>query len=215
MASPYATAEYSHSTPTAVKKLSGADQYNNSASSIYINTSYSSSSTYANGVGTAPSTYGSSDSAHDGDQDLNIENANMFVRWLSESVGRVSQLSSQIEIPQYAKELLLVMIDGLGKQYVEVALDHAMDRLQDKQSESTAEYLDHTIRVTNDIIQLISNTANKLLMELAADSTTVRRDMSQTLMDYVAHIEEKVKILEDSGVQQQTVRKRWEKITRW
>ncbi|KAK9353119.1 exocyst complex component Sec10-like protein [Lipomyces doorenjongii] len=215
MASPYATADYSRSTPTAVKKLSGADQYNNSASSLYINTSYSSSSTYANSVGTAPSTYGSYDSAHDGDQDLNIENAKMFVRWLSESVGRVSQLSSQIEIPQYAKELLLVMIDALGKQYMEVALDHAMDRLQDKQSENTAEYLDHTIRVANDIVQLISNTANKLLMELAADSTTVRRDMSLTLMDYVAHIEEKVKILEDSGVQQQTVRKRWEKITRW
>ncbi|KAK9373303.1 exocyst complex component Sec10-like protein [Lipomyces chichibuensis] len=215
MASPYATADYSRGTPTAAKKLSGADQYNNSASSSYLNTSYSSSSAYASGVSTAPSMYGSYDSAHDGDQDLNIECAKMFVRWLSESVGRVSQLSSQIEIPQYAKELLLVMIDALGKQYVEVALDHATDRLQDKQSENTAEYLDHTIRVTNDIVQLISNTANKLLMELAADSTTVRRDMSQTLMDYVAHIEERVKILEDSGVQQQTVRKRWEKITRW
>ncbi|KAK9319327.1 exocyst complex component Sec10-domain-containing protein [Lipomyces orientalis] len=208
MASPYATADYSHGTPTASTKQSGADQYSNSTSASYP-------SIYTNGVGTAPSTYGSYESAHEGDQDLNMEDAKMFVRWLSESVGRVSQLSSQIEIPQHARELLLVMIDVLGKQYVEVALEHAMERLQDKQSEGTAEYLDHTIRVANDIVQLISNTANKLLMELAADSSTVRRDMSQILMDYVAHIEEKVKVLEDSGVQQQTMRKRWEKITRW
>ncbi|KAJ8103318.1 exocyst complex component Sec10-domain-containing protein [Lipomyces tetrasporus] len=207
MASPYATTDYSHGTPTAVKKLSGADQYSNS-SALYP-------SIYTNGAGTAPSTYGSYESGHEGDQDLNMEDAKIFVRWLSESVGRVSQLSSQIEIPQHARELLLVMIDVLGKQYVEVALEHAMERLQDKQSEGTVEYLDHTIRVANDIVQLISNTANKLLMELATDSSTVRRDMSQTLMNYVAHIEEKVKVLEDSGVQQQTMRKRWEKITRW
>ncbi|KAK9368263.1 exocyst complex component Sec10-like protein [Lipomyces kononenkoae] len=215
MASPYATGDYTYGTPTAVKKLSGSDQYSNSNLSLHATTSYSSSSTYTNGVSTVASTYGSYESANDGDRDLNVENAKVFVNWLSQSVGRVSQLSSQIEIPQYAKELLLVMIDVLGKQYVEVALDNALDRLQDKQSDNTAEYLDYTVRVANDIVQLISNTANKLLMELAADSSTVRRDMSKILMDYVAHIDEKLKVIEESGVPQHTVKNRWEKITRW
>ncbi|KAK9465636.1 exocyst complex component Sec10-domain-containing protein [Lipomyces arxii] len=201
-----------------IKKQSGPEYYAGTGAAPASQSPYSNTSYSSYGTGNASHSYPSNNSNSDAVQDLSIEDAKMFVNWLAESVKRVAELSSQIEVPQYAKELLLVLINALGTSYVEVALTHAMERIQsEKPTAEMSEFIDNTVRLTSDILQLISNAANKHLMVLASDSSTIRKDMSQILMDYVAQIERRVEILEESGTQQAPVptKKRWEKITKW
>ncbi|KAK7202539.1 exocyst complex component Sec10-domain-containing protein [Myxozyma melibiosi] len=148
--------------------------------------------------------YPGSMDATEADAVPSLDDARLFVGWLSESVARAAQLSSKIEIPQYAKDLLLVLIESLGSLYIEVALDHTTDRLaQEKISDTLSDTIDRLLPACTDILQLISNTANKLLMELAADSSATRKEMSQVLMDYVAAVERKIKTLETAKAAQQ------------
>ncbi|KAK9448426.1 exocyst complex component Sec10-domain-containing protein [Limtongia smithiae] len=151
---------------------------------------------------------------NDGDRDLSLDDARQFVGFLSESLVRVGQLSSKIEIPQYAKELMSVLIDVLGTSYVEVALDHLADRVQsEKATDQLAENLESTIIIATDILQLISNTTNNLLIGLASDSSSVCKEMSELLADYGARIDSKIRALEDMQAAN-PAKRRWDRLTR-
>ncbi|KAK9458527.1 exocyst complex component Sec10-like protein [Lipomyces oligophaga] len=163
----------------------------------------------------------------DNDGLLNLNDAQKYIHWLDESVQRVIQLSSQIEIPQYAKDLLEVLIESLGINYLDVVLDNALERSSsEKQSPEMQSVLRQVLHSAQQLYNLITTAANRQLIgHLAADSPTVQKEMSLVLKHYGSTVEGKMNVLrnilisiENSQGRDSSTRsgkKKWDKLARW
>ncbi|BFZ62159.1 Exocyst complex component 5 [Saitoella coloradoensis] len=124
---------------------------------------------------------------------LSIDAAKRMIKWHAESIGRTVELSSSLETAKDARTLLSVLMEYVGKAYVETALDAALSEAnaQDTRSEPRLQYL-QTIRIATSILQLLRSYIDTALIPLAASSLTLRREMANYTNNNIALLENKI-----------------------
>jgi len=110
---------------------------------------------------------------------LNVAYAKRMIIWLAESVRRTLEMGSISETPKDVQALLNLLLDSMGRDYVETALEAALDLASSQENvknEPDLSYLPH-VRPAVTITNLMSRFITTVLIRLAESNTTVRRNM--------------------------------------
>jgi exocyst complex component 5 len=142
---------------------------------------------------------------------LSIPFAKRMLKWLAEGVGRGLELSGGNETPKDVAALLDMLLENMGTNYIEVALDGASD--QASAAEATKKdpdlsYLPH-LRTAISIMHLMISCINTVLIPLAASSITIRREMEKNTSLAINRMEDTINSIEQrtvDGVLNWTVR---------
>ncbi|KAL1965299.1 hypothetical protein VTN77DRAFT_5901 [Rasamsonia byssochlamydoides] len=133
---------------------------------------------------------------------LSVEFAKRMIKWLAEGVGRSLELSMGSETPKDVATLLNLLLSMMAEGYVEVALDASLDTAISQESakvEPDFAYLP-TIRAAVSITHLMMTCINTVLIPLAANSITTRREMEKKTNLTVNRIEDKINAIEQKTI---------------
>jgi hypothetical protein len=138
------------------------------------------------------------------DQDglLSVEYAKRMLKWLAEGVGRSLELSVSSETPRDVATLLNLLLSMMAEGYVDVALDAAMEISTTQESakvEPDFSYLP-TLRAAISITHLMMTCINTVLVPLAANSITTRREMEKKTNLAINRIEDKINAIEQKTI---------------
>jgi len=126
------------------------------------------------------------------DGQLNVESAKRILKWLAEAVGRSLELSTAVDTPKDVSALLNMLIKHMWSEYLDVALDAAMDTAeQQSKGEPDISYLLEISPATT-IMHLMFSFINTALIPLSQTSLTVRREMVKQSNNTLASLESKV-----------------------
>jgi hypothetical protein len=138
----------------------------------------------------------------DDDGLLSVAYAKRMLKWLAEGVGRGLELSVSSETPKDVASLLNLLLLMMGESYVDVALDAALEAAAAQESTKTEpdfSYL-QSLRAAISITHLTLTCINTVLIPLAANNVTIRRDMEKKANLAVSRVEDKVNALEQRTI---------------
>lgn len=129
----------------------------------------------------------------DEDGVLSVANARRMITWLAESVRRALELGSAAETPKDVGILLGLMLNSMGRVYVETALEAALDQATSQENAKTEPDLSYlpSIRPAVTITNLMDHFISTVLIRLAESNATVRRNMEAQKRMGIDSIEEK------------------------
>jgi exocyst complex component 5 len=133
---------------------------------------------------------------------LSTAYAKRMLKWLAEGVRRGLELSGGAETPKDVAALLNLVLKNMGENYIELALDAALDSAATAESskrEPDLTYLGH-LRTAISTMHLMQSCVNTLLIPLASTALTVRRDMEKSTRTAVARMEDTINSIEQSTV---------------
>ncbi|OKL58371.1 hypothetical protein UA08_06287 [Talaromyces atroroseus] len=133
---------------------------------------------------------------------LSVTFAKRMLKWLAEGVGRGLELSVSSETPKDVASLLNLLLATMAEGYVEIALDAALDAASVQESakaEPDFTYL-HTLRGAVSVTHLMLTCINTVLIPLAANNVTTRRDMEKKTNAAVNRIEDKINAIEQRTI---------------
>ncbi|KII94933.1 hypothetical protein PLICRDRAFT_128288 [Plicaturopsis crispa FD-325 SS-3] len=109
---------------------------------------------------------------------LNVNTAEVMLRWHAEAIGRCVELSSPSDVAKNTFALLRVLAEAIGNAYVEAAIETAQARLDaaDSKTEPNLQPLS-ILRSVDLICHLWQQYVNIALLPLASSSVTIRREM--------------------------------------
>ncbi|TCD69856.1 Exocyst complex component 5 [Steccherinum ochraceum] len=124
------------------------------------------------------------------DGQLNINVAEIMLRWHAEAVGRCVELSLTGDVPKHAFALLRVLAAAIGSTYIELALETAQAKVEvaDGKAEPNLQSLDILSEVDY-ICHLWQQYVNMAILPLASSSVTIRREMTVFNNQTVSRIE--------------------------
>jgi hypothetical protein len=131
-----------------------------------------------------------------------ISYAKRMLKWLAEAVGRGLELSVSSETPKDMLTLLNLLQSLMGEGYLEVCLDAALEAAtaqESGKSEPDFSYLP-AVRDSISIANLMVMCINTLLIPLAANSVTIRREMEKKTNLATVRIEEKINTTEQKVI---------------
>lgn len=133
---------------------------------------------------------------------LSIPFAKRMLKWLAEGVGRGLELSGGSETPKDVAALLGMLLENMGTNYIDVALDAAGDQAaaaETAKKEPDLSYLPH-LRTGISIMHLMLTCINTVLVPLAASSITIRREMEKNTNLAINRMEDTVNVVEQRTV---------------
>lgn len=133
---------------------------------------------------------------------LSTAYAKRMLKWLAEGVRRGLELSGGAETPKDVAALLNLVLKNMGENYIELALDAALDSATTAESsrrEPDLTYLGH-LRTAISTMHLMQSCINTLLIPLASTSLTIRRDMEKSTRTAVSRMEDTINSIEQSTV---------------
>ncbi|KAH8689194.1 exocyst complex component Sec10-like protein [Talaromyces proteolyticus] len=133
---------------------------------------------------------------------LSVSYAKRMLRWLAEGVGRGLELSVSSETPKDVSSLLSLLLTTMGESYVDVALDAALDAAtaqENSKTEPDFTYL-QTLRGAISVTHLMLTCINTVLIPLAANNVTTRREMEKKTNFAVSRAEDKVNAIEQRTI---------------
>lgn len=138
----------------------------------------------------------------DEDGVLSIANAKRMIMWLAESVRRALELGSATETPKDVGILLALMLNSMGRVYVETALEAALDQATSQENAKTEPDLSYlpSIRPAVTIANLMDRFIGTVLIRLAESNATVRRNMEAQKRMGIGSIEQKTNSVIKSSV---------------
>lgn len=127
------------------------------------------------------------------DGTLSVANAKRMIVWLAESVRRALELGSAAETPKDVSILLGLMLNSMGRVYVETALEAALDQATAQENAKTEPDMSYlpSIRPAVTITNLMDRFIATVLIRLAETNATVRRNMEAQKRMGVDSIEQK------------------------
>lgn len=130
------------------------------------------------------------------DGELKLDNIKRMLKWHAEAVGRSVELSSGQETARDALALMTVLFDFVVKDYVEIWLDRALDKLiaSDSRAEPDFECFPG-IREATSISRLLFSYVDTVLIPLAGPNISVRREMLQRQVNNTGRINGKINAL--------------------
>ncbi|KAG2013827.1 exocyst complex component protein [Coprinopsis cinerea AmutBmut pab1-1] len=129
-------------------------------------------------INSAPTSQQNEEPVKEEDGVLSVDVAERMLKWHAEAIGRCVELSPASDVPKSTFSLLKVLSEAIGNNYVEVALETALLRLEaaDSKSEPNLSPL-AIIRQVDLICHLWQQYVNVAILPLASSSVTVRREM--------------------------------------
>lgn len=129
----------------------------------------------------------------DEDGVLSVANAKRMIMWLAESVRRALELGSAAETPKDVGVLLGLMLNSMGRVYVETALEAALDQATSQENAKTEPDMSYlpSIRPAVTIANLMDRFIGTVLIRLAESNATVRRNMEAQKRMGIGSIEQK------------------------
>ena len=140
----------------------------------------------------------------DEDGQLSLPFTKRMLKWLAEGVGRGLELAGGgSETPKEIRELLQLLIANMGETYLETALDAANDIAAAAETNTKTEpdlsYITD-LRSGVSVLHLMLTTIQMLLLPLATNNLTIRRDLEKRTNAFVERMEQKI-----DGVLQKTI----------
>lgn len=129
---------------------------------------------------------------------LSIPSGKRMLKWLAEGVGRGLELSGGNETPKDMAALLDMLLQNMGSNYIEVALDAAHEQAavaEGAKKDPDLTYLPH-LRTAISIMHLMLTCVNTVLLPLATSSITIKREMEKTTNTTVARMENTINAVE-------------------
>lgn len=136
------------------------------------------------------------------DSRLSTPFAKRMLKWLAEGVGRGLELSGGNETPKDVAALLEMLLENMGANYIEVALDAASDQAaaaEAAKKDPDLSYLPH-LRTAVSVMHLMITCINTVLVPLAASSITIRRDMEKNTNLTINRMEDTINVIEQRTV---------------
>ncbi|OLL26522.1 Exocyst complex component sec10 [Neolecta irregularis DAH-3] len=132
------------------------------------------------------------------DGQLSVESATRMLRWHAEAIGRAVELVSTSDA-QSAKNmsfLLDVLLENIGEEYVDVALDSAYDTASTLDTKLEPDF-GYFVNVGNalTIMHLVYSYCQIALLPLAGPSLTLRREMVMSIQKSMTRFEGKVNLI--------------------
>ena len=124
---------------------------------------------------------------------LSIANAKRMLKWLAESVQRTLELGSQTDTPKDVNVFSQLLLQKMGKLYVETALDAALQQaalMETSKTEPDLSYLPGILPAVT-ITAIMERFVTVVLIRLAESNTTVRRNMENQKRAATETIEKK------------------------
>ncbi|RIA92225.1 exocyst complex component Sec10-like protein [Glomus cerebriforme] len=127
------------------------------------------------------------------DGNLSVSTAMLILKIHAEAIKRSVKLSPPSEIPKFASALFHVLLDSIGKQYVDTALDTCLDQIIAMDSKSEPDFKPFTvIKLAKDIIHLAQNHFQVVILPLASPSLTIHRDLTSDKNRFMMGVENKM-----------------------
>ncbi|EEA22299.1 Exocyst complex component 5 [Talaromyces marneffei ATCC 18224] len=133
---------------------------------------------------------------------LSVAYAKRMLKWLAEGVGRGLELSVSSETPKDVSSLLNLLLSTMAEGYIEIGLEAALDAAlaqENTKTEPDFTYL-HTLRTAISVTHLMLTCINTVLIPLAANNVTTRRDMEKKTNAVVSRIEDKINAIEQRTI---------------
>lgn len=133
---------------------------------------------------------------------LSVAYAKRMLKWLAEGVGRGLELSVSSETPKDVASLLGLLLSTMAEGYIEIGLEAALDAASAQENIKTEPdftYL-HTLRTAISITHLMLTCINTVLIPLATNNVTIRRDMEKKTNVVVSRIEDKINAIEQRTI---------------
>ncbi|ANB15472.1 Sec10p [Sugiyamaella lignohabitans] len=125
-----------------------------------------------------------------GDLEIRYDNIQLILGAFAESVSRDLELANSNNVKHDAQELVRLLIDTVGHNHIDVALEEALAACSDDQrSNITLKYL-KVIPPVNGSIKLIAAFVKNILFSMARGSDSVQAHMVTSLNNYVSSAEE-------------------------
>jgi hypothetical protein len=114
----------------------------------------------------------------------------------SESIIRCNELSLINELPHNINELFDILIDYLGNNYIEVALDVEIDNISafDAKSEPNFDHLS-TFKLANNFIHLLQEHFQNSIFPFIETYPTVHRQIVESKNEFISKMEQKLNII--------------------
>ncbi|GAM37341.1 hypothetical protein TCE0_023f07184 [Talaromyces pinophilus] len=133
---------------------------------------------------------------------LSVAYAKRMLKWLAEGVGRGLELSVSSETPKDVASLLGLLLSTMAEGYIEIGLEAALDAASAQENIKTEPdftYL-HTLRTAISVTHLMLTCINTVLIPLATNNVTTRRDMEKKTNVVVSRIEDKINAIEQRTI---------------
>ena len=138
----------------------------------------------------------------DDDGKLSLVYTKRMLKWLAEGVGRGLDLSGGTETPKDVAALLNMLLENMGSNYIELALDGASDQAltaEQAKAEPDLSYLP-AVRGAISTLHLMTTCIETVLMPLAASSLTVRREMEKNKNIAINRMEDRINTIEQRTI---------------
>ncbi|GAA96373.1 uncharacterized protein L969DRAFT_91493 [Mixia osmundae IAM 14324] len=125
--------------------------------------------------------------------ELRLDVAETILKWHSEALGRMVELSPPAEVPKNALALMKVLAENIGRAYVETSLSTISTQVSDHESKMMPD-LTHlsTLHTIDLILHLWQRYLAVAILPLAGGSVTVRREMASFQTHVGMRIEGKI-----------------------
>ncbi|ODQ68475.1 hypothetical protein NADFUDRAFT_81429 [Nadsonia fulvescens var. elongata DSM 6958] len=134
-----------------------------------------------------------SDSSINLEDFIQVEIIQKILRSVTESVKRVLELSNPGEASTEASDILDILLELVGKGYIEITVDMVISQLsQDAKSTDVDLGYFKSIRKVTISVFLLSQLVNTTLLPLANSSPTIKKQMVILMNTYLLRLEERI-----------------------
>ncbi|CAG8436215.1 7102_t:CDS:10 [Funneliformis caledonium] len=127
------------------------------------------------------------------DGNLSINTAMLIFKIHAEAIRRSVKLSPPTELPKFTSTLFQVLLDSIGKQYLDIALDTSLDQIVAMDSKSDPDFKPLTVvKLAKDVIYLAQNHFQTAILPLASPSLTIHRDLTSDKNRFMMGVENKI-----------------------
>ncbi|CAG8563783.1 5213_t:CDS:10, partial [Cetraspora pellucida] len=131
----------------------------------------------------------------DDDGNLSVNSAMLVLKIHAEAIRRAVKLSPFTELPKFAGVLFYVLLDNIGKHYIETALDTCLDQIAVMDPKSELYFKPFSvIKIAGDIIHLVQNHFQSAILPLASPSLTMHRDLTSDKNRFMIGVENKINL---------------------
>ncbi|CAG8625343.1 11133_t:CDS:10, partial [Racocetra persica] len=129
------------------------------------------------------------------DGNLSVNSAMLMLKIHAEAIRRAMKLSPFTELPKFAGVLFHVLLDNIGKQYIETALDTCLDQISVMDPKSEFFFKPFSvIKITGEIIHIVQNHFQSAILPLASPSLTMHRDLTSDKNRFMIGVENKINL---------------------
>ena len=129
---------------------------------------------------------------------LNLEHTDNLLKSTVESLSRLIELTPT-KMAEHGLEILEILLIGIGKSYVDLALEVSFNELHHQDFKYTDHYLEfdylQNVQISSEILYLVSTCIRTILLPLANNSPQVKHRMINLTNGYISRVELAINVI--------------------